>query len=196
MASLHFKFASMNSGKTTQLIQAQFNYLERGMNPLVMTPSVDTRGGVGVIKARVGLELHVEAFGPSDDLYAIVSQKQQQGAIDVFIVDEAQFLTKQQVYQLAAIVDRLSIPVIAYGLKSDYKGELFEGSYHLLCLADKFEELKSICWCGKKAHMNAKFDDTRHIIKSGDQVDIGGNDMYISLCRQHYIEGVVRNPNH
>ena len=195
MASLHFKFASMNSGKTTQLIQTQFNYLERGMNPLVMTPAVDTRCGVGVIRARVGLELNVEAFTPDADLYAIVNQQHQQWAIDVFIVDEAQFLTKVQVYQLASIVDKLGIPVVAYGLKTDYQGELFEGSYHLLCLADKFEELKSICWCGKKAHMNAKFDSEGRIIKNGDQVDIGGNDKYISLCRKHFIEGVVCKPH-
>ena len=132
MASLHYKFAAMNSGKSTQLIQAHFNYCERGMTPYAMTPAIDDRFGVGVITARVGLELQADVFTAASDLFLIVEQRHAQQSLDVFIVDEAQFLSREQVYQLARIVDELNIPVIAYGLKSDFRGELFEGSYHLL----------------------------------------------------------------
>ncbi|GAA4495538.1 thymidine kinase [Pseudaeromonas paramecii] len=187
MASLHYKFAAMNSGKSTQLIQAHFNYLERGMTPLAMTPAIDDRFGVGVITARVGLELKVPVFTEQTDLFALLAQSP--GRPDVFIVDEAQFLTRAQVYQLAQIVDELRIPVIAYGLKTDFRGELFDGSYHLLCLADKVEELKSICWCGNKAHMNARVGEGGHVVREGAQVEIGDADRYVSLCRKHFLAG-------
>lgn len=189
MASLHYKFAAMNSGKSTQLIQAHFNYLERGMRPLAMTPAIDDRFGVGVISARVGLELKVEVFSESSDLLALIRERHAREPIDVFIVNEAQFLTREQVYQLASIVDGLNIPVIAYGLKTDFRAELFPGSYHLLCLADKVEELKSICWCGNKAHMNARVSEAGEVMRDGAQVEIGGNDRYVSLCRKHYLDG-------
>ncbi|MGL5286121.1 MAG: thymidine kinase [Aeromonas sp.] len=189
MASLHYKFAAMNSGKSTQLIQAHFNYCERGMNPLAMTPAIDDRFGVGVIAARVGLELKVEVFADSTDLFELLAARHQAKPIDVFIVDEAQFLTREQVYQLARIVDELNIPVIAYGLKIDFRAEMFPGSYHLLCLADKVEELKSICWCGNKAHMNARVNEAGEVMRDGAQVEIGGNDRYVSLCRKHYLAG-------
>ena len=171
MASLHYKFATMNSGKSTQLIQAHFNYLERGMYPLAMTPAIDDRFGAGVISARVGLELKVEVFSDSCDLLEMVKARYAKRHIDVFIVDEQ------------------DIPVIAYGLKTDFRGELFPGSYHLLCLADKFEELKSICWCGNKAHMNSRVNEAGQVMRDGEQVEIGGNDRYVSLCRKHYLEG-------
>ncbi|WP_409420131.1 thymidine kinase [Pseudaeromonas sp. ZJS20] len=187
MASLHYKFAAMNSGKSTQLIQAHFNYLERGMRPLAMTPAIDDRFGVGVITARVGLELKVAVFGEQTDLFALLAERQPQP--DVFIVDEAQFLTRAQVYQLAQIVDELRIPVIAYGLKTDFRGELFEGAYHLMCLADKVEELKSICWCGNKAHMNARVGEGGQVVREGAQVEIGDADRYVSLCRKHFLAG-------
>ena len=194
MASLHYKFAAMNSGKSTQLIQAHFNYCERGMMPYAMTPAIDDRYGVGVITARVGLELHADIFTGLSDLYAIVKQRTCEQHVDVFIVDEAQFLSREQVYQLARIVDELNIPVIAYGLKSDFRGELFEGSYHLLCLADKVEELKSICWCGNKAHMNARVAATGEVLRAGNQVEIGGHEKYVSLCRKHYLQGIAYKP--
>ena len=194
MASLHYKFAAMNSGKSTQLIQAHFNYCERGMTPYAMTPAIDDRFGVGVITARVGLELKVDVFTASSDLYRIVEQRNTQQRVDVFIVDEAQFLSREQVYQLARIVDELNIPVIAYGLKSDFRWELFEGSYHLLCLADKVEELKSICWCGNKAHMNARVAGSGEVLRDGAQVEIGGHDKYVSLCRKHYLQGLAFKP--
>ena len=173
MASLHYKFAAMNSGKSTQLIQAHFNYCERGMTPYAMTPAIDDRYGVGVITARVGLELRADVFSAQSDLYAIVKQRRSLQTVDVFIVDE------------------LNIPVIAYGLKSDFLGELFEGSYHLLCLADKVEELKSICWCGNKAHMNARVSASGDVLRAGNQVEIGGHEKYVSLCRKHYLQGVA-----
>ncbi|EOD53699.1 thymidine kinase [Aeromonas molluscorum 848] len=179
----------MNSGKSTQLIQAHFNYLERGMHPLAMTPAIDDRSGLGVISARVGLELKAEVFSDNCDLFEMVKARHAEQAIDVFIVDEAQFLTKEQVYQLARVVDEAGIPVIAYGLKIDFRAELFPGSYHLLCLADKVEELKSICWCGNKAHMNARVNADGQVARDGAQVEIGGNARYVSLCRKHYLAG-------
>lgn len=189
MASLHYKFAAMNSGKSTQLIQAHFNYCERGMNPLAMTPAIDDRFGVGVISARVGLTLKVEVFSDESNLFTLIRERNEDKAIDVLIVDEAQFLTKDQVYQLARIVDDLGIPVVAYGLKTDFRAEMFPGSYHLLCLADKVEELKSVCWCGNKAHMNARVNEAGEVVRDGAQVEIGGNDRYVSLCRKHYLGG-------
>lgn len=187
MASLHYKYAAMNSGKSTQLIQAHFNYIERGMIPLAMIPMIDDRAGKGVISARVGLSLQAYPFAHDENLYELIKNHPQ--SLDVVIVDEAQFLTKAQVYQLAYVVDDLKIPVIAYGLKTDFKCELFEGAYYLLCLADKLEELKTICWCGNKAHFNARVDRQGHLLRDGEQVEIGGNERYISLCRKHYLRG-------
>ena len=189
MASLHFKFAAMNSGKSTQLIQAHFNYLERGMRPLAMTPQCDTRYGHGVIGARVGLQLEVAVFSQATDLFSTVRHQSEEHKVDVFIIDEGQFLTREQVYQLADVVDKLNIPVIVYGLKTDFRLEMFEGSYHLMCLADKVEELKTVCWCGNKAHMNARVNEDGVVLREGEQVEIGGNERYVSLCRKHYMDG-------
>ncbi len=189
MASLHFKFAAMNSGKSTQLIQAHFNYIERGMYPLAMTPECDSRYGKGVIGARVGLTLEVDVFEKETNLFTTVSTRLENQKIDVFIIDEGQFLSREQVYQLASVVDQLNIPVIVYGLKTDFKLEMFEGSYHLMCLADKVEELKTVCWCGNKAHMNARVSDSGVVLREGEQVEIGGNERYVSLCRKHFMNG-------
>jgi thymidine kinase len=189
MASLHFKFAAMNSGKSTQLIQAHFNYIERGMYPLAMTPACDSRYGNGIIGARVGLKLEVGVFEKTTNLFDVVQTASKQKKIDVFIVDEGQFLSREQVYQLADVVDKLNIPVIVYGLKTDFKLEMFEGSYHLMCLADKVEELKTICWCGSKAHLNARVSNTGVVLREGEQVEIGGNERYVSLCRKHFMDG-------
>ncbi|PSJ48386.1 thymidine kinase [Zobellella taiwanensis] len=191
MASLHYKYAAMNSGKSTQLIQAHFNYRERGLSPYAMTPRIDNRAGEGLIRARVGLQLEVDSFGRDCDLFALIAERAARRPVDVFILDEAQFLTRDQVYQLARIVDELDIPVMAYGLKTDFRGELFEGAYYLLCLADKLEELKTICWCGNKAHMNARLGP-EGVVREGDQIEIGGNERYVALCRRHYIEGRTR----
>jgi len=191
MASLHFKFAAMNSGKSTQLIQAHFNYIERGMHPLAMTPECDSRYGNGVIGARVGLKLEVDVFDKETNLFTTITTRSEQQKIDVFIIDEGQFLSREQVYQLASVVDQLNIPVIVYGLKTDFKLEMFEGSYHLMCLADKVEELKTICWCGNKAHMNARVSDGGLVLREGEQVEIGGNERYVSLCRKHFMNGIA-----
>ena len=179
----------MNSGKSTQLIQAHFNYIERGMHPLAMTPECDSRYGKGVIGARVGLKLEVDVFAKETNLFTTISARLDKQKIDVFIVDEGQFLSREQVYQLASVVDQLNIPVIVYGLKTDFKLEMFEGSYHLMCLADKVEELKTVCWCGNKAHMNARVSDSGVVLREGEQVEIGGNERYVSLCRKHFMTG-------
>jgi len=159
------------------------------MNPLALIPAMDTRDGVGIIKARVGLSLTAETFCEQQDLFTSVKAKHQQQALDVVIVDEGQFLSRAQVYQLAKVVDDLHIPVMVYGLKTDFRGELFEGAYHLLCLADKLEELKTICWCGNKGHFNARIDGQGRVLSEGEQIEIGGNDRYVSLCRKHFIQG-------
>lgn len=177
----------MNAGKSTQLIQAHFNYCERGMQPLALLPKVDNRHGEGVISARIGLSLAAQTFTPEDNLLDKVLTHRQHQAVDVIMVDEAQFLTRAQTLELCQLVDMYAIPVIAYGIKTDFKGELFEGSYALLTWADKVEEIKSICWCGKKAQMNARLDEKGQMVDVGEQVEIGGNERYISLCRKHFI---------
>lgn len=183
----------MNSGKTTQLIQAHFNYLERGMRPLALTPAIDTRVTKGVIAARVGLRLDdVTTIDESDDIFVIVNKRNtDEYKVDVVLIDEVQFLTKEHVYQMARVVDELDIPVVAYGLKNDFQANLFPASYHLLVLADKTEELKSICWCGKKATMVARVDEQHQVVREGPQIEVGGNSRYISLCRKHYLNGMV-----
>jgi thymidine kinase len=187
MASLYFRYAAMNSGKSTQLLQVNFNYIERGMNPYAMTPTVDYRAGVGVISARIGLELKVDTFNKKSELYKHIENKNSIKSIDIILIEEGQFLTKEQVLDLAKVVDEIGIPVMVYGLKTDFKGEMFDGSYALLCLADKIEEIKTICWCGNKAHMNARITESGSLVRNGEQVEIGGNDRYISLCRKHFM---------
>ncbi|RKF19663.1 thymidine kinase [Alginatibacterium sediminis] len=189
MASLYFKYAAMNSGKSTQLIQAHFNYLERGLKPIAYIPLIDNRAGKGKIKARIGLELEAYSFSASEDLYEHIKQQAINTQVDVVIVDEGQFLNREQVYQLAKIVDELGLPVMVYGLKTDFQANLFEGAYHLLCLADKVEELKTICWCGNKAHFNARVNDLGQVLREGEQIEIGGNERYIALCRKHFMSG-------
>lgn len=192
MASLHFKYAAMNSGKSTQLIQAHFNYIERGLQPYAMASELHNRDGEGVISARVGLSLKADIFGLECNLFDKVHTRDKSTRLNVVIIDEGQFLTKTQCYQLAKVVDDLNIPVIVYGLKTDFRGELFDGSYHLFCLADKIEELKTICWCGNKAHMNARITPTGKVVRDGDQLEVGGNDRYIALCRKHYMQGKIQ----
>ena len=148
MSKLYFSYAAMNAGKSTLLLQASYNYLEGGMRTLLFTSALYAEGGVGLISSRIGISAEAELYTDGDDLFARIKDAAETSKVDCVFVDEAQFLTKEQVYQLARLVDEQDIPVIAYGLKTDFRGELFPGSYHLLCLADKFEELKSICWCG------------------------------------------------
>lgn len=192
MASLYFKYAAMNSGKSTQLLQAHYNYFERGMNPLAMTAELDDRGGTGKILARIGLDLHAETFNATLDLFAFIEKMHSDKKIDALLIDEAQFLSEKQVFDCARIVDDLGIPVMCYGLKTDFMGKLFEGSETLLRLADNIEEIKTICWCGRKATLTARVTSKGEVVREGAQIAIGGNDMYVSLCRRHFMNGQLQ----
>lgn len=191
MASLYFKYAAMNSGKSTQLLQAHYNYAERGMNPVAMTARLDNRHGVGKITARIGLDLNAETFDKNTDVFAHIDGMNRQNKIDALLIDEAQFLSEAQAFQCAKIVDDLGIPVMCYGLKTDFMGKLFPGSEALLRLADNLEEIKTICWCGKKATQTARVTEAGEVVREGAQVQIGGNDMYMSLCRKHFTRGEI-----
>ena len=192
MASLYFKYAAMNSGKSTQLLQVHYNYLERGMKALALTANLDDRYGVGKITARIGLDLPAETYNKDTDLFLLVQKKNEQQSQNIILIDEAQFLTEQQVLQAARIVDELNFPVMAYGLKTDFMGKFFEGSDALMRYADNLEEIKTICWCGKKAIQTARIDMDGNVVREGSQISIGGNDQYVSLCRKHYMRGVSK----
>ncbi len=180
----------MNAGKTMKLLQSSFNYRERGMNTVLYTSVYDTRYGKSRVSSRIGISEHSNTFDTSTNIFNDIKAVDKN--IHCVFVDEAQFLTKQQVKQLCQIVDELNIPVLSYGLRSDFLGEPFEGSKYLLIYADELVEVKTICFCGKKAIMNAKFDEHKKIVRAGDQVDIGGNEKYISLCRKHFCEGRLK----
>ncbi len=188
MASLYFKYAAMNSGKSTQLLQAHYNYIERGMHPVAMTAQLDNRYGEGKITARIGIDLPAYTFNKETNLYDFIRQQNDKAPVDALLLDEAQFLTEEQVFQCAKVVDKLDIPVMAYGLKTDFLGKLFVGSEALLRLADNIEEIKTICWCGSKATQTARVSDGE-VVRAGAQIAIGGNDMYTSLCRKHFTDG-------
>jgi len=183
MASLHFFYSAMNAGKSTSLLQTDHNYIERGMKTLLFTCSFDTRFKQGVIASRIGLNKEAVTFDREFDFYAYVKPYTD---ISCVLIDEAQFLTSKQVDQLGDIVDFLGIPVLAYGLRTDYMGNSFEGSERLLAIADILTELKTVCHCGKKAIMNMRIDENGNKIHQGNQIDIGGNDKYISVCRKHF----------
>lgn len=186
MAKLYFYYSAMNAGKTTILLQSAHNYRERGMNPLLFTPALDDRHRVGAIRSRIGLEAEAVIFGPEADLYAHVLGELEQNNIHCVLVDEAQFLSKDQVFQLTEVVDRKDIPVLCFGLRSDFQGELFEGSQHLLAWADQLEEIKTICHTGRKATMVVRVDEHGYAIKEGSQVEIGGNERYVSVSRREF----------
>jgi thymidine kinase len=195
MAKLYFYYSAMNAGKTTNLLQSNYNYQERGMGTILFTPKIDNRVREGVIASRIGLQADAYAFTAESDLYeyakqAVVKSKHK---IACVLVDEAHFMNKNHVIQLTDIVDKLNLPVLAYGLRSDYTGEVFEGSKYLFAYADELSEIKTVCHCGKKATMNLRFDETGQAVKQGAQVVIGGNDQYISTCRKHFKEPVLRN---
>ena len=192
MASLYFRYAAMNSGKSTQLLQVHYNYYERGMSALAFTANLDDRYGAGKITARIGLDLPAHTFKQDTHIFDQVCAAQEEKDIHIVLVDEAQFLNEKQVLQLAEVVDDLRIPVMCYGLKTDFMGQLFEGSEALLRYADNIEEIKMICWCGSKATHTARLNDAGAVVRSGDQIDIGGNDKYTSLCRKHYISGQAK----
>lgn len=191
MAKLYFNYAAMNAGKSTTLLQSSFNYGERGMRTLEFTAELDDRDGVGHIASRIGLKKEAIRFAAITDLFAIIEAEHEKEAIACVFIDEAQFLTAVQVRQLAAAVDQLSIPIICYGLRTDFLGELFEGSAALFALADEIRELKTICYCGRKATMNLRIDAGGGAVTGGAQVEIGGNDRYVPLCRKHFFEKVA-----
>ena len=190
MSKLYFYYSTMNAGKTTSLLQSSYNYHERGMKTLLYTAVIDDRYGVGKIKSRIGLEADANLFGPDDDLFKMTSEKTEEEKIDCVLLDEAQFLSRDQVFQLTEVTDRLGIPVLAFGLRTDFLGNLFEGSQALLAWADELKELKTICHCGKKATMVVRMDENNQAVREGSQIEIGGNDRYISLCRKHFKEQV------
>lgn len=191
MAKFYFYYSAMNAGKSTTLLQSSYNYKERGMNPLVLTPQLDNRSGEGKVESRIGLNAEATTFVQSDNLLDRIKELHQASPVHCVLVDEAQFLTKQQVRQLSDVVDELDIPVLAYGLRTDFQGNLFEGSENLLAWADSLTEIKTICHCGCKATMVLRLGEDGKPLRDGAQVKIGGNETYMSVCRRHFKEGIV-----
>lgn len=192
MAKLYFSFSAMNAGKSTLLLQAAHNYHERGMHCLLLTSSVDDRAGAATIASRIGLKHEAQTFCATSDLFDLVKAQNEKRAIDCVFVDEAQFLNNAQVWQLAAVADDLAVPVMCYGLRTDFQGRLFAGSKALLAIADDLREIRTICWCGKKATMVVRLDDKGKIIAEGEQVLVGGEERYQSLCRLHWRQKALR----
>ena len=190
MAQMYFYYSAMNAGKSTTLLQSSFNYQERGMTPVIFTAALDDRYGVGKVSSRIGLQSDAQLFRPDSNLYQEIAALHEVEKRHCILIDECQFLSREQVYQLTEVVDKLHIPVLCYGLRTDFQGELFEGSKYLLSWADKLVERKTICHCGRKANMVIRTDEHGVAIKEGDQVAIGGNDRYVSVCRQHYKEAL------
>ena len=184
MAKLYFYYSSMNAGKSTVLLQSSYNYREKGMQTKLLTPAIDTRFSQGIIHSRIGLSESATIFNPGDNLYHLVKQDNLDYAC--VLIDESQFLTREQVLQLSDICDHLGIPVLAYGIRTDFQGELFEGSQYLLAWADELIEIKTICHCGRKATMILRLDEHGNVVSDGSQVLIGGNNLYVSTCRKHF----------
>lgn len=180
----------MNAGKSTNLLQAAYNYLEGGMQTYLLTANFDDRGGQGKIASRIGLAMDADTFGAASDLYAMIAGRKAKGPVACVFVDEAQWLSRDQVWQLARVVDDLGLPVMAYGLRVDFRGELFPGSAALLALADEMREVRTICHCGRKATMVVRKGPDGQALRDGPQVLVGGNDTYQSLCRRHWREAV------
>lgn len=186
MAKLYFHYSTMNAGKSTVLLQAAHNYRERGMEPYLLTAQFDNRAGEGKIASRIGICTTADTFGENDDLFLKIEAQTKAVDLACVFIDEAQFLSKDQVWQLARAVDDLHVPVMCYGLRVDFKGELFPGSATLLALADEMREIRTICHCGKRATMVVRQDENKNVLTGGEQVQIGGNETYVSLCRRHW----------
>ncbi len=189
MAQMYFYYSAMNAGKSTVLLQSNYNYHERGMRTLVFAPTVDDRFGKEKVASRIGLETAASGFGPEDDLYDQVAREHGESKVSCVLVDEAQFLTVAQVDQLADVCDRLGIPVLVYGLRTDFQGNLFAGSSRLLAVADNLQEIKTICHCGHKATMVLRIGADGKPVSEGAQIEIGGDERYVSVCRRHFKEG-------
>ncbi|MDG6077746.1 thymidine kinase [Erythrobacter litoralis] len=190
MAKLYFYYASMNAGKSSNLLQAAFNYGERGMDVSLWTAAIDDRPGFGAISSRIGLSSDAHRFDAETDIAARVLADHAGSPLACVLIDEAQFLTRSQVWQLAKLADDDGIPVLCYGLRTDFRGDLFEGSAALLGIADELIELKAVCDCGRKATMNMRIDETGKAVREGAQTEIGGNDRYVAMCRRHFVEAV------
>ena len=191
MAKLYFYYASMNAGKSTTLLQADFNYRERGMATMLWTAALDDRSDDQAIESRIGLGADAHRYAPETDLWARVIAAHKAEPLHCVLVDEAQFLTKEQVWQCARLADEANIPALCYGLRTDFQGELFPGSAALLGIADALVELKAVCHCGRKATMNLRVDASGAAVRQGAQTEIGGNDRYVALCRRHFSEALA-----
>ena len=189
MAKVYFYYSAMNAGKSTVMLQSSYNYHERGMRTLLLTPALDTRAGTGKVRSRIGLEANAIAFAATDDLLAVARAEHEGQRLSCVLVDEAQFLSRAQVCQLTEVADVLGIPVLCYGLRTDFQGNLFEGSERLLAVADTLNEIKTICHCGRKATMNLRVDATGRAVREGEQIEIGGNERYVAVCRRHHKTG-------
>jgi thymidine kinase len=194
MAKLYFNYSTMNAGKSTVLLQASHNYSEGGMQTYLLTARLDHRAGAGRIASRIGISAPADTYAPGEDLFQKIKDRLALGPIACVFLDEAQFLEKQQVWQLACAVDDLKVPIMCFGLRVDFRGELFPGSAALLALADEMREVRTICHCGKKATMVVRKDDQGRVLTDGDQVAIGGNERYVSLCRRHWREATGAHP--
>ena len=186
MAKLYFHYSTMNAGKSTVLLQAAHNYRERGMEPYLLTAQFDSRAGKGKIASRIGIGTAADTFGENDNLFLKIEAQTKAVDLACVFIDEAQFLSRDQVWQLARAVDDLRVPVMCYGLRVDFRGELFPGSATLLALADEMREIRTICHCGKRATMVVRQDENKNVLTGGEQVQIGGNETYVSLCRRHW----------
>lgn len=193
MAKLYFSYSTMNAGKSTVLLQASHNYGERGMKTMLFTAELDNRSKVGNISSRIGLSEKASTFNNDDNLFSSVEERLRTDKISCVFVDEAQFLTEKQVWELSDVVEILNIPVMCFGLRTDFQGKLFEGSSSLLAIADELKEIKTICHCGKKANMVVRVDSNGKVLKEGAQIEIGGNEKYISLCRKHWKNEMENN---
>jgi len=192
LAKLHFYYSAMNAGKSTSLLQSSYNYNERGMDTLLLLPKIDDRYGKNKIASRIGIQAKATIFGKNDDLLNLVKLILDKNRnLKCVLIDEVQFITKEQVWQLASITDKLNIPVLAYGLRTDFTGAPFEGSSYLLAIADQLVEIKTICHCGRKAIMNIRIGIDGTVLRSGKQIVIGGNEHYIAVCRKHFVEGKI-----
>jgi thymidine kinase len=186
MAKLYFNYSAMNAGKSTVLLQASHNYFEQGMHTLLMTAALDDRAGVGRIASRIGLGKEADLFTDDTNVFDSITTRHAEQVIDCVMIDEAQFLSPDQVWQLSQVSDELGIPVLCYGLRTDFAGKLFPGSAELLAIADHLREIRTICWCGSKANMVLRMDADGNVIDHGAQVVIGGDDVYASVCRKHW----------
>jgi thymidine kinase len=192
MPKLHYRYSTMNAGKSTELLQADHNYRSRGMRTLLLTAAIDTRAGSGVIESRIGLSRPAETFADGDDLFLRIASRTATQSFDCILVDEAQFLSEDQVWQLARVVDRLGIPVMCYGIRTDFQGNLFPGSSRLLAIADDIKEIRTVCRCGARATMVVRTGSDGRAIVDGDQISIGGDEAYVTFCRRHWEEETGR----